>query len=94
MHRVASRPSRRRSTRNWFRIVGDNIEAILAPNGSFFLDIEEHSEDGELLKIMLDTSASASTRLRARDIVIGHTANAIFIRGRATWIADPCPFSQ
>jgi transposase-like protein len=32
-----------------------------------------------LLKIMLDTSAPASTRLRAADIVIGHTAKAIEI---------------
>jgi len=47
-----------------------------------------------LLKILLDTSAPASTRLRATDIVIGHTAKAIFIRGRAAWIAGPCPFSQ
>jgi hypothetical protein len=32
-----------------------------------------------LLKIMLDATAPASTRLRAADIVIGHTAKAIEI---------------
>jgi hypothetical protein len=31
----------------WFRSVADNIAAILAPDGSFFLNIKEHSEDGE-----------------------------------------------
>jgi hypothetical protein len=31
----------------WFRAVADNIAAILAVGGSYFLNIKEHSEDGE-----------------------------------------------
>jgi DNA modification methylase len=31
----------------WFAPVSANIASILAPNGSYFLNIKEHSEDGE-----------------------------------------------
>jgi hypothetical protein len=31
----------------WFRTVADNIAAILARDGSYFLNIKEHSEEGE-----------------------------------------------
>jgi len=31
----------------WFRSVAANIRAILAPNGSYLLNIKEHAEDGE-----------------------------------------------
>jgi DNA modification methylase len=31
----------------WFAPVASNIASILAPNGSYFLNIKEHSEDGE-----------------------------------------------
>ena len=31
----------------WFRAVADNVAAALASDGSFFLNIKEHSEDGE-----------------------------------------------
>ena len=32
---------------DWYRDVAANIQAILAPNGSYFLNIKEHAEDGE-----------------------------------------------
>ena len=31
----------------WFALVSANIASILAPDGSYFLNIKEHSEDGE-----------------------------------------------
>lgn len=31
----------------WFQGVAANIAAVLAPNGSYFLNIKEHAEDGE-----------------------------------------------
>lgn len=31
----------------WFGEVARNIESVLAPDGSYFLNIKEHSEDGE-----------------------------------------------
>jgi len=31
----------------WFRNVAANIGAVLAPNGSYFLNIKEHAQDGE-----------------------------------------------
>ena len=31
----------------WFRDVASGVEAILAPDGSYFLNIKEHAEDGE-----------------------------------------------
>jgi DNA modification methylase len=43
----------------WFRIVADNISAILAPDGSYFLNIKEHSQDGE-------------RSLYVKDLVIAH----------------------
>lgn len=32
---------------SWFRVVAENVAAVLAPDGSYFLNIKEHSEDGE-----------------------------------------------
>jgi hypothetical protein len=32
---------------DWYRDVAVNIQAILAPDGSYFLNIKEHAEDGE-----------------------------------------------
>ena len=32
---------------SWFRGVASSIEAVLAPDGSYFLNIKEHAEDGE-----------------------------------------------
>lgn len=32
---------------DWYRDVAANIQAILAPNASYFLNIKEHAEDGE-----------------------------------------------
>jgi len=43
----------------WFRIVADNIVEILAPDGSYFLNIKEHSEEGE-------------PSLYVKDLVIAH----------------------
>jgi DNA modification methylase len=43
----------------WFRIVADNIASILAPDGSYFLNIKEHSQDGE-------------RSLYVKDLVIAH----------------------
>jgi hypothetical protein len=43
----------------WFRIIAENIAAILAPDGSYFLNIKEHSEDGE-------------RSLYVKDLVIAH----------------------
>ena len=31
----------------WYRAVADNIASVLAPNGSYFLNIKEHAQDGE-----------------------------------------------
>jgi hypothetical protein len=31
----------------WFGEVARNIESVLAPDGSYFLNIKEHSEEGE-----------------------------------------------
>jgi hypothetical protein len=48
----------------WFRIVGENIAAIPAPEGLSSLDIKEHSEDGELLGRLYGLSdASGSSAL-------------------------------
>jgi DNA modification methylase len=32
---------------DWFRAVADNVEAVLAADGSYFLNIKAHAEDGE-----------------------------------------------
>jgi len=32
---------------NWYRAVADNIASVLAEDGSYFLNIKEHAEDGE-----------------------------------------------
>jgi len=32
---------------DWFRDVATNVQAILAPGGSYFLNLKEHAEDGE-----------------------------------------------
>src|ERR1019366_4484131 len=31
----------------WYRAVADSVAAVLAPNGSYFLNIKEHADDGE-----------------------------------------------
>src|SRR5450432_3204125 len=41
-----------------------------------------------MLKIMLDTSTSPSTRLRAADCVLGHAKNAIEIEGIEARLSD------
>ena len=33
----------------WFRDVATNVESVLAPDGSYFLNIKEHAEDGQRL---------------------------------------------
>ncbi len=43
----------------WFRDVAANIEAMLAPDGSYFLNIKEHADDGE-------------RNLYVKDLVIAH----------------------
>jgi DNA modification methylase len=43
----------------WFRDVAANIQAILAPNGSYLLNIKEHATDGE-------------RHLYVKDLVIAH----------------------
>src|SRR6266849_8417184 len=43
----------------WFRNVAAAIESVLEPNGSYFLNIKEHSEDGE-------------RNLYVKDLVIAH----------------------
>lgn len=43
----------------WFRPVAANIAAVLAPDGSYFLNIKEHAEDGE-------------RSLYVKDLVIAH----------------------
>src|SRR5580658_7010344 len=58
MHQAASRPFHQRSTRSG-SIVADNIAAILASDGSYFLNIKEHSQDGE-------------RSLYVKDLVIAH----------------------
>jgi hypothetical protein len=37
----------------WYRDVATNIQAILAANGSYFLNIKEHAEDGERINKQL-----------------------------------------
>jgi site-specific DNA-methyltransferase (adenine-specific)/site-specific DNA-methyltransferase (cytosine-N4-specific) len=44
---------------DWYRSVADNIAAILADDGSYFLNIKEHSEEGE-------------RSLYVKDLVIAH----------------------
>jgi hypothetical protein len=44
---------------DWFKTVADNIAAVLAPDGSYFLNIKEHSEDGQ-------------RSLYVKDLVIAH----------------------
>ena len=43
----------------WYRAVADNIASVLAPNGSYFLNIKEHAADGE-------------RHLYVKDLVIAH----------------------
>jgi DNA modification methylase len=43
----------------WFRPVAANIAAVLAPDGSYFLNIKEHAEDGE-------------RSLYVKDLIIAH----------------------
>jgi hypothetical protein len=31
----------------WYRAIADNVAAVLAPSGSYFLNIKEHADDGE-----------------------------------------------
>jgi DNA modification methylase len=44
---------------DWFRDVAANIQAILAPDGSYFLNIKEHADEGE-------------RNLYVKDLVIAH----------------------
>jgi DNA modification methylase len=44
---------------DWFRDVARNIATVLAPDGSYFLNIKEHAEDGE-------------RSLYVKDLVIAH----------------------
>ena len=44
---------------DWFRDVAANVQAILAPDGSYFLNIKEHAEDGE-------------RNLYVKDLVLAH----------------------
>jgi DNA modification methylase len=44
---------------DWFRDVASNIVAILAPDGSYFLNIKEHADDGE-------------RNLYVKDLVLAH----------------------
>lgn len=44
---------------DWFRSVAANIQAVLAEDGSYFLNIKEHAEDGE-------------RNLYVKDLVIAH----------------------
>jgi DNA modification methylase len=39
---------------DWFRTVADNIAAVLAPDGSYFLNLKEHAEDGERSLYVMD----------------------------------------
>jgi len=39
---------------DWYRSVADNIAAILADDGSYFLNIKEHSEEGERSLYVMD----------------------------------------
>ena len=39
---------------DWFRDVAANIQAILAPDGSYFLNIKPHAEDGERSLYVMD----------------------------------------
>jgi DNA modification methylase len=43
----------------WFRAVASGVEAVLAPDGSYFLNIKEHAGDGE-------------RDLYVKDLVIAH----------------------
>lgn len=43
----------------WFRAVADGIESVLASDGSYFLNIKEHAQDGE-------------RHLYVKDLVIAH----------------------
>jgi DNA modification methylase len=39
---------------DWFRAVADNIAGVLAPDGSFFLNIKPHADDGERNLYVMD----------------------------------------
>ena len=38
----------------WFRTAAENIAAVLAPNGSYFLNIKPHADDGERNLYVMD----------------------------------------
>lgn len=44
---------------DWYRAVADHVAAVLAPDGSYFLNIKEHADDGE-------------RDLYVKDLVIAH----------------------
>ena len=52
-------PVRPEAYSDWFRPVAANIAAVLAPDGSYFLNIKEHAEDGE-------------RSLYVKDLIIAH----------------------
>jgi DNA modification methylase len=39
---------------DWFRVVAANIAAVLAPDGSYFLNIKPHADDGERSLYVMD----------------------------------------
>ena len=39
---------------DWFRVVAANIAAVLAPDGSYFLNIKPHADDGERNLYVMD----------------------------------------
>ncbi len=41
------KPIRQEEYLDWYRAVAENIEAVLAADGSYFLNIKEHAEDGQ-----------------------------------------------
>ena len=45
---------------NWFRDVARNVATVLAPDGSYFLNIKEHAEDGERSLYVKDWSSPTS----------------------------------
>ena len=46
----------------WFRPVAENVAAFLAPDGSYFLNIKAHAEDGERSLYVKDTSSWRTRR--------------------------------
>ena len=47
----------------WFQDVATNIAAVLAPSGSFFLNLKEHAEDGERSLYVMDLAIAPQAAL-------------------------------